>query len=179
MEKGKGKRWVTSLTRIERKGPGRMRLLSRSAPGLRVQCRFRAKRSEFEGDRSRETRAGVVQNPDGGSLCLPPDPAPGGGRGGVDEPRFILPRRDFAIRRMRGQARAAPGWLRNERKRRSLWGSHPPDIVLQTTRFTSSVRDRKELDWPTGVAPAPSRPQREVLTVTPRPMSEKKGSPGR
>lgn len=26
-------------------------------------------------------------------------------------------------------------------------------------------------DWPTGVAPAPSRPQREVLTVTPRPMS--------
>ena len=31
-------------------------------------------------------------------------------------------------------------------------------------------------DWPTGVAPAPSRPQREVLTVTPRPMSQERRS---
>jgi len=48
-----------------KKGSGADRLVSQSAPGLRVQCRFRTKRSEFEGDRSRETRAGVVQAPDG------------------------------------------------------------------------------------------------------------------
>lgn len=76
-----------------------------------------------------------------------------------------------------GDAPGSPAWragvlLLNQcrvGKWTSLRGSHPPILVLQTSRFTSSVRD--DQDWPTGFAPAPPRSQRGMLTLTTRPMS--------